>query len=190
MYAVRCVFCLALMVPVLLAASCSKGKPLTESEARKILIQHQKNSRNIGSISVQRIDQRSAMGRGIQKLFGQGFAVNDDRQSTHAYALTQKGKELISKLSLDCLGFNPAECYYGFSGAVVKESILSIQEIALDKQGQTAQVSYTVGYEPVEPLYSLVCVDANCEFAGDGRKRTKTRKALLKKTLKGWHIAS
>jgi len=99
------------------------------------------------------------------------------------YLPTEKGKGIIKRI--DYNGFYKS---YTYDGAVVKESLDSIQEILIDKETKIATVKYATKFEPIEPLYSSLCIDRRCKFFGEGLKQKRKNLIKLKKYDKGWRI--
>jgi len=62
----------------------------------------------------------------------------------------------------------------------------SLSEILIDKESKVATITFSTILEPIEPFYSLVCVDKKCRYYNMTLNETKTNKMKLKKYDKGW----
>lgn len=185
---IRFIFVLALVIPFLI--NCGGG--LSENEARKIISEDFKNNGFVQSeISVKNTT-------GIQGLIQEGYLIATEEGSisfmghntVYKFGPTQKGKQYANKDGLFPNGTIVANNVWGtsatFRGAVRKRSITKINEIKIDKQTNTATVTYVVGYDAVEPYYTAICPgneSAECNYSA-----TETKTVKFKRGDKGWSV--
>ena len=169
----------------------SCGVSLQENEATKIINEHFGFPKPV--ITMIDGDAMSHTGQGIRQgiiriIRTSGYVYNNPAASGAAtlvpdYLPTEKGKGFIEGIY-----HNRFSDRYTFRGALVKESLDAIQEILIDKESKMVTVKYTTKFEPIEPLYSSICINSGCPFFGDQLKRRPTHKINLKKYDKGWRI--
>lgn len=175
-----------------LVLSC--GPRLSEEEAKTIISERYGGERVSTLILVYENNKNSTEDKklimGLQKLISDGYVEIDDtdyiKGQYYPYKPTSKGRPYINKLSF----------YYRFSednvwtfdGTVARKVLKEINEILIDKQNNIATVTFTLKLEPVEPIYSLVCVSSNCSYFGLSSINDEKMKVILKKWDKGWRM--
>ena len=165
----------------------SCGVNLKQDEAEKIITEHFGFPKPVNTIIRGRI--QSDFGNAIKKMIADKYVyLNPDRHKISAklipdYLPTEKGKEFINGINFIVIG----KTYY-FDGAVVKESLKSIDEILVDKESKEAIVKYTTKFEPFEPSYSTLCINERCMFFGENIHKENQRKIKLKKYDVGWRF--
>ena len=173
---------------VFLLSAC--GVNLQENEASKIINEHFGFPKPV--MSYLSGNANTDIGQGIIKIIQTtGYVVHNPEASGGSVSAalatdflpTEKGKGIID--GIDHNGFYDS---YTYRGSVVSESLDSIKEILIDKETKTAIVKFTTKYEPIEPLYSSVCINERCQFFGDQISKNPERKIELKKYDKGWRF--
>lgn len=174
---------------IVAASLVSCGVNLSQKEAEKLLSEHFGYPEPVMTV----IDDRYGLKirNGVQKILTDGYAYHNPKASDGSwnaalvpdYLPTDKGKEFIEKIR-----FNELWGYFTYVGAVVQESLISIDEILIDEESKTALIKYTTKYEPIEPFYSAICLDKRCEFFAENIHKKNQRKARFKKYDKGWRV--
>jgi len=163
----------------------SCGVSLEENEARKVIDDYLGHSDPVASITIIGNKWHPVVREGIIKIIQTTGYVYDNPKANspfvYKYLPTEKGTGLIDGIKYD--NFSGDYIYFG---AVVKRSVMSIQEILIDKESKIATVKFTLKYEPIEPLYASICIDSSCRFFGDVMKERPEGTIKLKKYDKGW----
>lgn len=119
--------------------------------------------------------------KAIDRLLKEGYIKN----APHAgggekyYAPTSKSNNYVT-------GIYIKDSFPIYEGAVCSEVVKTIDDIRYDRQKNTATVTFTAGLEPVEPFYSLFCINKYCDYFGDKIKKTEKQKLQLRKSGNGW----
>jgi len=172
----------------LLLLSC--GQKMSDEEAKRIIGQYLKypqplfNGSHAGPAGGK---DTAAFIKGIEKLQADGYiregsARSGGRGNTKDYLPTEKGRDYMTGIYI-----RDAFAYY--DGAVCTEVIKKIEGVDIEKNGR-ATIRYSTGYEPIEPFYSLLCINNYCECFGEKLKKTETRAIRLKKYERGWRLTS
>ena len=170
---------------LILLLSCSQQ--ISDDEAKKMVLQCVKypqpvfnmtHAGHAGSPDIPKFIQ------GIEKLAAEGYireesGVEGKGEKNRTYMPTDKGQGLVS-------GVYIRDSFAMFDGALCNEVIKKIEGVDFDKDNATATVRYVTGYEPIEPFYSLLCINDYCEYFGERLKKEETRVAKLKKSGNGW----
>lgn len=122
---------------------------------------------------------------GINKLINEGYIKSAPQNSAKdkLYEPTSKGAGYITEISVK-------DSFPLYEGAVCREVVRKIDSIEMDKKGDTAVITFTLGLEPVEPFYGLFCINRYCDYFGPRLAKTEKQKLRLKKAGKGWRITS
>jgi hypothetical protein len=172
----------------------SCGPRLSEEEAKTIISQHYGGKLVSDTILVFENNKNSPEDKktimALQKLISDGYVEIDETHQTYnhtQYKPTSKCRSYI-KLSFD-YRFSE-DNLWTFDGTVARKVLKEINEILIDKQNNIATVTFTLKLEPVEPIYSLVCVSSNCRYFGLSSTsiNDETMKVILKKWDKGWRM--
>ncbi len=121
--------------------------------------------------------------KGIRKLEADGFATVQPSKSPKdkAYTPTDKSRAYM-------VGIYIKDSYPLYEGAVCREVLKSIEGIQFSGGHDAATVTFTAGLEPIEPVYSLLCINKFCDCFGKDFKKTDTLKLRLHRYEKGWRI--
>ena len=163
---------------------------MSDEEAKRIINQYLKypqplfngcSSGPAGSADVDRFL------KGIQKLKADGYikeaAVNPRSSSTNRdYLPTDKGRDYMT-------GIYVRDVFVLYNGAVCSEVIKKIEGVDMGKDG-VATVRFTTGYEPIQPFYSLLCINDFCQCFGEKLKKVQKRAMRVRKYERGWRLAS
>jgi hypothetical protein len=172
----------------LLLLSC--GQKMSDEEAKRIIGQYLKypqplfNGSQAGPAGSKDI---ARFIKGIEKLeadgyIREGYARSGGGGNNKDYLPTEKGRDYVAGIYI-----RDAFAYY--DGAVCSEVIKKIEGVDIDKNDR-ATIRFSTGYEPIEPFYSLLCINNYCECFGQKLKKTETRTIRLKKYEKGWRLTS
>jgi hypothetical protein len=168
----------------------SCGQKMSDEEAKRIIGQYMKYPQPLfngshagpaGSVDIPRFI------KGIEKLEADGYIrEGSDRSGLRGnnknYLATAKSKDFMSGIYI-----RDAFAYY--DGAVCSEVIKKIEGVDIEKNDR-ATIGFTTGYEPIEPFYSLLCINNYCECFGEKLKKTQRRTIRVKKYEKGWRLTS
>jgi hypothetical protein len=121
--------------------------------------------------------------RGINKLESEGYvtALSSKGGEDRSYLPTEKSKAYMT-------GIYIKESYPLYEGAVCREVLKSVDGIEFTHGHDAATVSFTTAIEPIEPVYSLLCINRFCDCFGRDFKKTKTLKLKLHRDERGWRI--
>jgi len=169
------------IISVLMGCS---GSKLSESEAKKAIL---KSDPLNGYLIMTGIGFRNTAG--IEKLVADGYLM---LKKHNFYIPTEKGRQY----NLEAKSFPfiykdyPLVGLHMFYGSTFKAVVKGIKEISIDKQGNTAVVTYVINYEPAEPYYSVVCSEDNKKnhYCDKATFPEETKQKLLKKYSKGWRV--
>jgi hypothetical protein len=125
---------------------------------------------------------------GVNKLAAEGYIREDAAGSGHdetnrTYVPTEKSRGVFT-------GIYMRGSFVMYDGAVCNEVLKKIEEVDFDKDTGTATIRYVTGYQPIEPFYSLLCLNEHCEYFGEKLKREETRTVKLRKEGSGWKPVS
>lgn len=173
---------------VLLLLSC--GQNMTDDEAKRIISQYLKYPQPLFNGSQAGPAGSTDIGRfikGIEKLEADGYIREGSEKSggrgnNKDYLPTDKGRDYIA-------GIYVRDSFAYYNGAVCNEVIKKIDGVDIEKNG-LATIRFTTGYEPIEPFYSLLCINNYCECFGEKLKKTETRTIRVKKYERGWRLTS
>ena len=121
---------------------------------------------------------------GVKKLAAEGYVREDpagsgNDETNRTYVPTERSQGVFT-------GIYIRGSFVMYDGAVCNEVIKKIEKVDFDKNARMATIRYLTGYEPIEPFYSLLCLNEYCEYFGEKLKREQTRTARLRKTGSGW----
>jgi hypothetical protein len=169
---------------LVLLLSCSQQ--ISDDEAKKMVLQcveypqpvfNMTHAGHAGSPDVPRFVQ------GIEKLAAEGYireeGMGGKGEKNRTFIPTERGKGLIN-------GVYIRDSFAMFDGAVCTDVLRKIEGVELDKDTGTVTVRYVTGYEPIEPFYSLLCINDYCEYFGEKLKKEETRSVKLRKSGNGW----
>jgi hypothetical protein len=167
----------------------SCGQRISDEEAKKIIRQCLKYPRPVFNLTHAGAAGSEDVPRfidGIEKLAADGYIREDFAKSSNkadrTFLPTDKGRDFVT-------GVYIRDSFVVYDGAVCKEFIKKIDSIDKEKdQGMT--VKFTTGYEPLEPYYSLLCINYSCECFGEKLKKEESRTVRLKRYEKGWRATS
>ena len=162
---------------------------MSEEEAKRVISQYLKYPQPVfnlthagpaGSPDVPRFM------KGIEKLQVEGYITEDASASSNkadkTYVPTGKSRGYVS-------GLYVRESFAVYDGAVCRIVLRRIDGIGREKD-QCTTVTFTTGYEPIEPYYSLFCINDNCEYFGEKLRKEEPRTIVLKRDGKGWRAMS
>jgi len=174
-------FC-SLLAMIVICFSCSFGHSLSNEEAHKIISDHFP-PKPLNVMFFANADNNPNIIKGIQKLIADGFVRrNPNTQYTEGpdyYVPTDKGRQHIVRIGR-------SGNLYAFNGSVCSEVVKKIDEVLLDKKTNSAIVAYTLGIEPIQPIYYSVCIDNSCPYYG--LKESRITKVKLHRYDKGWRV--
>jgi hypothetical protein len=121
---------------------------------------------------------------GVEKLAAEGYIAEEAGEASkgeknRTYVPTDKSRSFMT-------GVYIRGSFVMYDGAVCNEVLKKIEGVDFDKNAGVATIRYLTGYEPIEPFYSLLCLNEYCEYFGEKLKREETRTARLRKTGNGW----
>ncbi len=121
--------------------------------------------------------------KGIHKLEAEGYASAQPSKNPaeKSYLPTEKSRGYM-------VGIYVKESYPFYEGAVCREVLKSIDGIEFTQGRDAATVTFTTGLEPIEPVYSLLCINKFCDCFGKDFKETQTLKLNLHRYEKGWRL--
>ena len=161
----------------------------SENEAKQIINQQLKSRETRISSRIEATEP-SKCAQTIGTLITNGFVTRDLPQNMvqmfETYFPTDKGKPHIEKMFVTRRG----ETYYQLDVRFMRRALKDITEILIDKQNGIATVKYRLTYEPIEPLYALLCDKRQCgnECILDDASHSDTSEIHLKKYDKGWRV--
>jgi hypothetical protein len=181
------------MISILSAASLlllSCGQKMSDDEAKRIIGQYLKypqplfNGSHAGPAGGKDV---AVFIKGIEKLEADGYiregsAGSGGRGTNKDYLPTEKSGNYMN-------GIYIRDSFAYYDGAVCTEVIKKIEGVDIDKRG-VATIRFKTGYEPIQPFYSLLCINNYCECFGERLKKTETRAIRVKKYEKGWRLTS
>ncbi len=170
---------------LILLLSCSQQ--ISDDEAKKMVLQCVKypqpvfnmtHAGHAGSPDIPKFIQ------GVEKLAAEGYireesGVEGKGEKNRTYMPTDKGRGLVN-------GVYIRDSFAMFDGALCNEVLKKIERVDFDKDNATVTVRYVTGYEPIEPFYSLLCINAYCEYFGEKLKKDEARTVKLRKYGNGW----
>lgn len=173
---------------ILVLFSC--GQKMSDDDAKRIISQYLKypqpllNGSHVGPAGSGDVPRFI---KGIEKLEADGYIKEDLDKSGRTgnnknYLPTGKSKDYMTGIYI-----RDAFAYY--DGAVCSEVIKKIDGVDMEKDDR-ATIRFTTGYEPIEPFYSLLCINNHCECFGEKLKKVERRTIKLKKYEKGWRLTS
>jgi hypothetical protein len=123
--------------------------------------------------------------KGIDKLEAEGYASArpSKSQAEKSYLPTEKSRDYMT-------GIYIKDSYPLYEGAVCREVLKSIDDIEFTGGHDAATVAFTTGLEPIEPVYSLLCINKYCDCFGKDFKETQSLKLKLHRYEKGWRIGA
>ncbi len=174
---------------VLVLFSCGQKK-ISDDEAKRIISQYLKypqplfhgiHTGPVGSGDIPKFIQ------GIEKLQADGYIreVSNKaglRGNNKNYLATDKGKDYVS-------GIYIRDAFVYYNGAVCSEVLKKIDGVDIEKNDGVA-IRFSVGYEPIEPFYSHLCINDYCECFGEKLKKAESRMIRVKRYEKGWRLSS
>ena len=86
-------------------------------------------------------------------------------------------------------GIYVRDAFVLYNGAVCNEVIRKIEGVDMEKDS-VATIRFATGYEPVQPFYSLLCLNDYCECFGERLKKVQMRTVRVRKYEGGWRLAS
>ncbi len=121
--------------------------------------------------------------KGIDALIRDGYLKSAPHSggADKYYMPTSKGSKYVRQVYIK-------DSFPIYEGAVCTEVLRKIDEIRYDSRENTATISFTTALEPVEPFYSLFCINKYCDYFGEKIKRTEKQKLRLKKAGNIWTI--
>lgn len=121
--------------------------------------------------------------KGVNKLEAEGYASGRESKASSgkSYLPTEKSKAYM-------VGIYINDSYPLYEGAVCREVLKSIDSIDFTEGNDIATVTFTAGLEPIEPVYSLLCINRFCDCFGKDFRKTRTLKLKLHKYEKGWRV--
>ena len=176
--------CLLIVTTGLLLLGFSGGGP-SQEEARKIISQYFGYPKLLDGI----IHAGPAGGPGLKK-----FKKGIDRLVKEGYLKKAPGAGPdeyyvpTSRSSRYVKGVYIKDSFPMYEGAVCREVVKKIDDIRYDRKKNTAVITFTSGLEPIEPFYSLFCINNFCEYFGEKIKETETQKLRLMKYGEGWRL--
>lgn len=163
------------------------GGELTDNDARKIITQYLGYPKPLmtvihpGPAGSPDVDKFK---KGISELLKEGYLKSAPQNSgkDKIYEPSSKGGDYITGISIK-------DSFPVYEGAVCKEVVKKIDAIRVDKKGDTAVITFTLGLEPVEPFYNLFCINKYCDYFGNRLGKTEKQKLKIKKAGKGWRLS-
>jgi hypothetical protein len=122
--------------------------------------------------------------QGVERLAAEGYIKGegngspDDRKNS-TYLPTEKSRGVVTGVYL-------RGSFVMYDGAVCNEVLRKIEGVDFDENTATVTIRYVTGYEPIEPFYSLLCLNAYCEYFGEKLKREEAKTVKLRKVGSGW----
>jgi hypothetical protein len=177
--------CLLIFVTGFLLLAFSAGGPSKE-DARKIISQYFGYPKPLMGIvhagPAGSPDLQKFM-KGINRLLNDGYIKNAPGAGATGkyYAPTSKSGNYVTAIYIK-------DSFPVYEGAVCSEVIKKIEDIRYDGQKNTAVITFTAGMEPVEPFYSLFCINKYCDYFGEKLKKTERQKLRLRKSGNSWRI--
>jgi hypothetical protein len=119
--------------------------------------------------------------QGIERLAAEGYIAEESGGGVknRTYLPTEKGRGLVN-------GVYIRDSFAMYDGALCNEVIRKIEGVDFDKDASTVTIRYLTGYEPIEPFYSLLCINAYCEYFGERLKKEEVRSVKLRKSGSRW----
>lgn len=120
---------------------------------------------------------------GINKLEEEGYISGQPskNKTEKSYLPTEKSKTYMT-------GIYIKDSYPLYEGAVCREVLKSVDAVKFSQGGDVATVIFTKGLQPIEPVYSLLCINRSCDCFGKDFRKTQTLKLKLHRFEKGWRI--
>jgi hypothetical protein len=171
-----------------MAALLSCAPTLSKEEARTIIKQYLGYPKPLMGIVTAGPEGNPAIEqfiKGIHKLEAEGYASAQPSksQTDKSYLPTEKSRDYM-------VGIYIKDSYPLYEGAVCREVIKSIDGIEFTGGHDAATVAFTTGLEPIEPVYSLLCINKYCDCFGKDFKETQPLKLKLHRYEKGWRIGA
>ncbi len=182
-------FPLASFLSLILLISCSQG--ISDDEAKKMVLRvvaypqpvfNMTHAGHPGDPDIPRFIE------GVKKLAAEGYIKEDasgsgSYENNKTYVPTEKSRGTMTGIYL-------RGSFVMFDGAVCNEVLKKIDGVDFNKGSGVATVRYVTRYEPIEPFYSLLCLNEHCEYFGEKLKREETRTVKLKRTGNDWKPVS
>ena len=183
----RKIFFLIIFATVILGG-CGKGPSLSEEEARTLIEKHLELPVIHFSNDKLPYYLGTKEGEGIEQLIRDGYLNKEGIriEGIYRYIPTDKG----DANSIRGVSFSEVHRpFYLFSGPVALKVLKSIDEIAVNDETGIAAVTSTLGFEPYEPFYSMLCKETtNCDLSGERLNRIEQTELRFKHSDKGWGI--
>ncbi len=174
-------------------SSCSSKifeNKLTEKEAKKIISEALKYPQLREILYDTQSDTKCALA--INKLVKEGYFKENPDYSTayladnNKYIASTKGAPYMKSI------FYIAGQYH-LVGSTQQIIIKEIKEILTDEENKTAVVTFVIGFEPIEPFFSTLCVEGKCvRYLANNDCSKDLEEELMKITLKkydkGWRV--
>lgn len=173
---------------LVLLLSCSQQ--ISDDEAKKLVLRATTypqpvfamvHAGNAGNPDISRFVQ------GVEKLAAEGYIKEDAAAGGDAgnrtYVATEKSEGLLT-------GAYIRDSFAMYDGAVCNEVFRKIEEVDFDKATFVATIRYVTGYQPIEPFYSLLCLNEYCECFGDKLRRKEARTLKVRKVGNDWKPAT
>ncbi len=175
------------VISAALLVSCSQ---MSDDEARRIILQYMKYPEpvfNITHAGPAGSPDIPKFIKGAEKLASDGYLTEEavksgGSQKDRIYRPTEKTRNYVT-------GVYVGESFALYDGALCNEVLKKIGSVEVDKERGTAVINYSTGYEPIEPIYSLLCINDYCAYFGDKLKKEEARMIRVKKYGKGWRIS-
>lgn len=119
--------------------------------------------------------------KGIDRLEAEGYASGrpSKNPAEKSYLPTEKSKAFMT-------GIYVKDSYPLYEGAVCRQVLKSIDSIEYTGGGDAATITFSARLEPIEPVYSLLCVNRFCDCFGKDFSKTETLRLKLHRSEKGW----
>ena len=120
---------------------------------------------------------------GIHKLEAEGYVsgLPSKSPSDKTYVPTEKSKSYMT-------GIYIKDSYPLYEGAVCREVLKSVDDVEFADGHDTAVVTFTAGVEPIEPVYTLLCINKFCDCFGKDFRKTRTLKLRFHRSDSDWRI--
>ena len=151
----RVAACLLIVTTGLLLLGCNRGGP-SQEEAGKIIAQYFGYPKPLdvfihagpaGNPDIQKFNN------GITTLVKDGYVKKVPGSGPdESYAPTSRSSRYVK-------GVYIKDSFPMYEGAVCREVVKKIDDIRYDRKKNTAVITFTSGLEPIEPFYSLFCIN-------------------------------
>ncbi|MDA3880265.1 MAG: hypothetical protein PF436_07760 [Prolixibacteraceae bacterium] len=162
------------IIIALILISC--GEQLNNERAKEIISEYKEYPEPY--IFYDTYDYGTTEAKGINKIVSGEYVYLDNQNSVMKwYKPTEKGKDFIQSITYSNYSRDIRASF-----AMYSKHIKTIDEILVDKEKNIAIVKYTLGYVPLEPIYSYMCPSKDCY------KKARKKEIKLKKYDKGWRV--